>query len=568
MPQILPDNWQALACSGETPGEYETLKRLSAQLPDHLTVFHSLRWTLPLPNGSTQWGEIDFCVLHPSGKLLVIEQKNGGLLETGQGLVKRYGDTEKNVGWQMRRSIDGLREKFRRTCKGAPPLVVDYLLYCPDHRLQAVNAVGLDRKHIVDAGSRDKLPEIIDKLLQGEANPAQFDRLFRFFCDELRLVPDIGALDSQQTRYYEERAGGLAEMVGQLDFSPFRLCVRGTAGSGKTQAAVAEFRRARKKDESVLLTCFNRPLADHLAQMLGEEGTEQVATLHQTCLRIATRLGLDTPDFAAGNAAWEALLAQMLAREMPAECQVQTLIVDEGQDFSAAWAAFADRLLVPNGRLLWLEDMRQSLYAQPGEAAQEGADFRQRHPQGVVLHALRNFRNPASVIQALRDLLGISPDEMRPANPAAGLPVGLHIYRDAGELRALAERCLKDLRQAGFSPAQVALISWQGQKHAETLSWPELGGLPLRRYTGEYDENRRQVMTEGKLLAETLFRFKGRHAPAVILTEIDFPELKPAIANRLFCGMTRPTLKLDLLLSERAAQALAAALPQDVSDRD
>jgi superfamily I DNA and RNA helicase len=76
------------------------------------------------------------------------------------------------------------------------------------------------------------------------------------------------------------------------------------------------------------------------------------------------------------------------------------------------------------------------------------------------------------------------------------------------------------------------------------------------RFTGDYDEKGQQVVEEGKLLVDSIYRFKGQHAPAVIFTEIDFTALSETIKNRLFCGMTRASMKLDLILSEPAAKAL------------
>jgi KaiC/GvpD/RAD55 family RecA-like ATPase len=43
---------------------------------------------------------------------------------------------------------------------------------------------------------------------------------------------------------------------------PWRLRVRGTAGSGKTQLALQALQKAHAAGKSALYVCFNRPLAD------------------------------------------------------------------------------------------------------------------------------------------------------------------------------------------------------------------------------------------------------------------------------------------------------------------
>jgi hypothetical protein len=45
-----------------------------------------------------------------------------------------------------------------------------------------------------------------------------------------------------------------------------------------------------------------------------------------------------------------------------------------------------------------------------------------------------------------------------------------------------------------------------------------------------------------------VLRFKGRAAPCVILTEIDFDSLDDKAMRRLFVGATRATMKLTLVV--------------------
>ena len=78
----------------------------------------------------------------------------------------------------------------------------------------------------------------------------------------------------------------------------------------------------------------------------------------------------------------------------------------------------------------------------------------------------------------------------------------------------------------------------------------------MKSFTGEYDLLGDQVFREGGLLAESVYRFKGQSAPAVIFTEIDFDEIDELVFRKLFVGMTRARLKLVLVMSDRAAEKL------------
>jgi len=75
----------------------------------------------------------------------------------------------------------------------------------------------------------------------------------------------------------------------------------------------------------------------------------------------------------------------------------------------------------------------------------------------------------------------------------------------------------------------------------------------LARFTGEYDVDGNQAWTKGKLRFESVYRFKGQQAPAVVLVNVD-PSKEEAQLERdqrvLFCGMTRATVRLDLVMKE------------------
>jgi hypothetical protein len=77
-------------------------------------------------------------------------------------VVKVYpGGTLKPVGDQVRRGLEGVREKFRAVHAGYANLHLDYLVYCPDHRVVRLNAATLDASRVVDASERARLAERI-----------------------------------------------------------------------------------------------------------------------------------------------------------------------------------------------------------------------------------------------------------------------------------------------------------------------------------------------------------------------------------------------------------------------
>ena len=84
----------------------------------------------------------------------------------------------------------------------------------------------------------------------------------------------------------------------------------------------------------------------------------------------------------------------------------------------------------------------------------------------------------------------------------------------------------------------------------------QLGASTLRTFSGDYDLFGQPQYSRGEVLLETVYRFKGQAAPAVIFAEIDFETLDEQARRKLFVGATRAMLKLMLVVSERAARQL------------
>jgi superfamily I DNA and RNA helicase len=346
-------------------------------------------------------------------------------------------------------------------------------------------------------------------------------------------------------------AGGLAHWARQLEMTPFRLRVTGTAGSGKTQLALAEYRAAIDADRRPLYVCFNRPLADHFAAIAptGTPGQGLACTFHMLCERIV-RAGGETPDFSAPDAfaRLEARAAQLEAGD---GLRFDTVIVDEGQDFSEAWRDLVLRLAAPAARLLWLEDPLQNLYGRPPLPL----------PGWVGLRAVANYRSPRGVVRMLHGLLGEDGAQAIEAlSPFDSGEVEVLSYGDADGMLQQVKEAIRQCYSSGFRKQDVAIVSYHGRENSQLMRHDRLGSNTLRTFTGRYDLLGQPVFSEGDLLLESVYRFKGQAAPAVIFAEIDFEALDDRALRKLFVGATRAMMKLVLVMSETAAGRLLARL--------
>jgi hypothetical protein len=541
MAHILPDGWRELAVTGAAQREIETLTLLEAALPDDYSVYHAVHWT-NLERGYSVFGEIDFIIMNRAGNLLLIEQKAGFLDETPEGLVKRYPGRVKSVVAQLARNVDALHTKLNAR-PNAPFARFDYLFYCPDYQVRQPHTAGLTPERIVDSTRRDALPAIIREVLPVGEGSSEAQKVHRFLCDVIQLETDVSALIGRARNMVGRISGGLAHWARQLEFSPFHLRVTGTAGSGKTQLALAEFRATLEAGGRPLYLCFNRPLADHFRAIAPEGGL--VATFHAFCQQRLRAAG-QAPDFSRPGA-FDKLIEDAALLPVDDAYRFDTVIVDEGQDFSEAWRDLAFRHATDAARLIWLEDPMQNLYARNPVPL----------PGWVGIRSFANFRCPRSVVRMLQSVLpGDMPIEA--ASPLDASEVEILTYSDDASLLQALKEGIRLCYSDGFRKEDVAVVSYSGRNNSRLLTYDRIGPHTMRRFTGEYDLLGAPVFSEGDVLIESVYRFKGQSAPAVVFAEIDFETLDDRAVRKFFVGATRAMMKLVLVISERSAAELLA----------
>ena len=547
MAHIHPAGWREMSVTGAAAREIETLASLEASLADTpYSIYHGVHWT-NAEHGFSAYGEVDFIILAPSGRLLLIEQKAGFLTETSDGLVKNYRGKPRNIQSHILRTIDGLCRRFGEA-GGQNALSIDYLLYCPDYIVRDPQLAGIDPRHIIDAGSKERLADMVRELLP-LTDPAEtvdhFEKVARFLGDTLSLRPDPSAMIGCAARMVTRLSGGLCTWARRLDFNPYRLRVIGTAGSGKTQLALAEYRAAIDAGLRPLYVCFNRPLADHIERLVPAGG--RVATFHMLGDAFLRARG-ETPNYGEGDV-FSTMETALAEADLPETWKYDVLIVDEGQDFSTAWRDILLRMLKEPGRAIWLEDPTQNLY---GRDAVELPDW-------VILHSNANYRSPRQIVEMLAAIApdGDTREPVEAASPFDGADIEYLVYTDHESLLAQTKHAITLCLAAGFSRQDIAIASFRGREKSAILNLETLGDAhTLKSFTGQYDIFGHPVFREGGLLAESVYRFKGQSAPAVIFTELDFATIDELVFRKLFVGMTRARLKLVLVMSERAAEQI------------
>lgn len=521
--------------------EREVLKVLGTELPDSFDLFHNLPWSSH-EAGQQSFGEYDFVLVSPQGQILILEIKAGEVIVGDEGLAKQYSHQgPKNIGHQMRRMHSHLLDRMRQG--DLPTVRISSVLILPDFRISS-NIVSYPREHIIDADQMPELSQRIKSYFGVDAiSEDQRQRLMHFFSNRFEVVPDVATHVGQMQSVSTQLSSGLATWVPKIQHSTQAYVIEATAGSGKTQLALTLLRQANEAKLKARYVCFNRPLADHLAHLAPAQ--VEVTTFHQLCRDHAEKSG-QTLDF-SDPTVFERMTQQYIEASETLEKRLDLLIIDEAQDLRADWVNALLQSLKDDGRLYVMGDHSQQLYER------DSFDL----PDAVKIDCLDNFRSPRALVKLINHLR-LTPQMIQARSPYSGEFPETYTWRaDKSDAIRLVDQCLSRLWQLGYKPDQVVVLSYRGFASSEVLKQTQLGGQATRRFMGQYDTAGNPIWSQGELMAESLYRFKGQSAPAVVLCEVDFTELNEQEKKKLFVALTRAQMHLQIVISPQSYGILA-----------
>ena len=139
-----------------------------------------------------------------------------------------------------------------------------------------------------------------------------------------------------------------------------------------------------------------------------------------------------------------------------------------------------------------------------------------------------------------------------------GLDTLLETYTagDATSLASATSAVVAHLLKEGHTSDEIVVLSLRGAESSALLKLDELAQHRVKKIVGRTAEGD-FIFSDGDLVVDTVFRFKGRSANCVVLSEIDFHELNENTKRRLFVGMTRARLRLALVCTTEAAEVLS-----------
>ncbi|MFZ6005811.1 MAG: NERD domain-containing protein [Actinomycetota bacterium] len=435
---------------------------------------------------------------------------------------------------QARANAYALRDTLRAMGGELSRLDVEYGVALPNTvELDGLLPPDVAVVQLLTASSLEEPQDAIEALVSdrrgGQAlSPAAVEAIVATLRPDVELTYDPEARARSTRQRLDEICANQVAALETLDANR-RAYVSGRAGTGKTRLAMGWARRAFVRDERVLLTCYNDPLAAGMAAQLPDDERLVIGGFLRVALELDGMPSLPIPEL-ADHEWWTVTAVEHLqAHWHQVTERFDTIVVDEGQDFSPTWMALLERLLDPDGprRMLVVADDAQDLYTR---------GFLTPSPEDgwAVAELVNNCRNTHEIARLLRRHL----DGAR--SPAIG-PSALGVeWLPAPTLPEVVDAVnarLVDLLEIDERDPSSIVVATFTTSVRDALR-VELGLVPWEQ---------RGI---GRIACENVHRIKGLEADCVILAS---PTADVADAL-LYVGISRAVSQLVLV----GPQALAA----------
>ncbi len=419
-----------------------------------------------------------------------------------------------------------------------------------DERRQVGADQGEREREVVSAAFH---PEVV--IRSGDSPPEQ---------GRLALRQELDESDEGIIKVLDRRQEMLARWLG----GGYRV-IKGVAGSGKTLVLVsrAKLIGGSLPNWRVLLTCYNRVLADELAKQVAEVGNVTVKNIDRLPFDLARetkqrnkpfQFDRDDDDFEA-----RIELCVDYLEEHPQTGMFDFVLVDETQDFDPKRLEFAYRLLKPGRRdFVVARDAAQNVYRRPAWLPSDTSG------RGRTKILSTNYRNTREVLHLAFELLmmGESDKLARSGDPEIDdviiepdaalrqgpLPQTLHVGRDA-EVGEVCDR-VQRLGREGVRWDEIAVLCGNWKIQGKFEHQLKRRGTPCLNLAVR-EQRDKAAATDNHVLIASLKHLKGLEFPHVFLTGLEDVVIHEqgdddtTIRRFLYVAMTRSTRYLTIMVS-------------------
>lgn len=503
--RLFPENFDLESLS-DKQSEYRVVRHFLDGLDDSWLVVPGIQ---VVDDG--QDGEIDCVLVSFDHGMFTVEVKGGKVTLDG-GSWRSHGRPIQDPVKQIVRNKHTLVKRLRKLKIDLDGVFVQHVVALPDVADFPNSGAGVEcpREQILTGAELPHVQQVLAHLCRHhQPVPAeQISKILGALRPDVRDIQVDGRYVTGVSQRISRTAGEKLSFLLDADTNA-RVFVRGPAGTGKTYLAKRWAERALSRGESTLVVCYNRFLGWDLRRQLGtyRDGLAnppllRVGSFHAVANEILGDHKPPMPDGEPDQVWWDTAHRDAL-RDKIGEItdRFDTIIVDEGQDFSQQWLdALRGLLRDPEaGRFYIMADEAQAIFrtAQPVP------------PGFFVLPLSVNVRCTKEISQMLRSFGGADVLDGAPPGPR----IDVHTVSGGNERRKALTKILRKVREEMSIPPSHVMVLVPHRKDRDDLLATELGeDLELCLW---------EKRDESAIPCGTIQATKGLERTAVVLVDMD-----------------------------------------------